>query len=97
MLYQHNTPYAETLETLDELYRAGHFSSFGLSSYSAWEVAQICELCDRHGWKKPDVYQGSYNALQRRARALPLPTRVWHRLLLFQPTGWWLAHWQVRA
>ena len=65
MSYQHNTPYAETLEAVNELYRAGHFSRFGLSNYSAWEVAQICELCDRHGWKKPDVYQGSYNALQR--------------------------------
>lgn len=62
---QHNTPYAETLEAVNDLYRAGHFFRFGLSNYSAWEVAQICELCDRHGWKKPDVYQGSYNALQR--------------------------------
>lgn len=61
----HDTPYAETLEAVNELYRAGHFTRFGISNYAAWEVAQICELCDRHGWKKPDAYQGVYNALHR--------------------------------
>jgi aflatoxin B1 aldehyde reductase len=31
----------------------------------AWEVAQICEICDRNGWIKPSVYQGIYNAIHR--------------------------------
>lgn len=61
----HETPYAETLEAVNELYKQGYFKRFGISNYAAWEVAQICELCDRHGWKKPDVYQGVYNALHR--------------------------------
>lgn len=61
----HETPYAETLEAVDGLYRAGYFRRFGISNYAAWEVAQICELCERHGWKKPDAYQGVYNALHR--------------------------------
>lgn len=50
---------------VNELHKAGHFTRFGISNYSAWEVAQICEMCDRNGWKKPDVYQGCYHALQR--------------------------------
>ncbi|KAI1378724.1 aldo/keto reductase [Hypoxylon crocopeplum] len=61
----HNTPYEETLEAVNELYKAGLFKRFGVSNYAAWEVAQICELCERNGWKKPDVYQGCYHALQR--------------------------------
>ncbi|KAF3765558.1 Aldo/keto reductase [Cryphonectria parasitica EP155] len=61
----HLTPYAETLEAVNELYKAGYFQRFGISNFSAWEVAQVCELCDRNGWKKPDVYQGVYNALHR--------------------------------
>ncbi|KAK7733302.1 hypothetical protein SLS53_008199 [Cytospora paraplurivora] len=61
----HATPYAETLEAVNELYKDGYFTRFGISNYAAWEVAQICELCERNGWKKPDVYQGVYNALQR--------------------------------
>ena len=28
-------------------------------------MAQVCELCKQNGWKKPDVYQGIYNALYR--------------------------------
>ena len=66
-LPQPNTPYEETLETINELYNAGYFQRFGISNYPAWEVAQICELCARNGWKKPDVYQGVYHALQRAA------------------------------
>lgn len=61
----HDVPYAETLEAVNELYKAGYFKRFGISNYAAWEVAQICELCERHGWKKPDAYQGVYNALHR--------------------------------
>ncbi|KAA6409414.1 MAG: Aldo keto reductase [Lasallia pustulata] len=61
----HNTPYEETLEAVNNLYKAGYFRRFGISNYTAWEVAQICELCQRNGWKKPDVYQGVYHALQR--------------------------------
>lgn len=63
--FQHNTPYAETLEAVNELYRAGLFNKFGICNFAAWEVAQICELCNQNGWKKPDIYQGAYSALQR--------------------------------
>lgn len=31
----------------------------------AWEVAEICEICEARGWVKPSVYQGIYNALNR--------------------------------
>lgn len=58
-------PYEETLEAANELYKAGYFKRFGICNYPAWEVAYICELCERNGWKKPDVYQGVYSALQR--------------------------------
>ena len=64
-LPDHNTPYEETLAAVDAMYRAGKFRRFGISTYAAWEVARICELCQRHGWKKPDVYSGLYNPLQR--------------------------------
>ncbi|KAF2429259.1 keto reductase [Tothia fuscella] len=59
------THFAETLEAVNDLYNAGAFKRFGICNYAAWEVAQICELCESHGWKKPDIYQASYNALHR--------------------------------
>ncbi|KAF2272826.1 aflatoxin b1-aldehyde reductase [Westerdykella ornata] len=68
-----NTPYAVTLKAVNDLYQAGHFTRFGISNYTAWEVAQISELCIANGWKRPDVYQGCYHALQRSVEPELLP------------------------
>lgn len=59
------TPYEETMRGVHELYKEGLFTRFAISNYQAWEVAQICEICERNGWVKPSVYQGVYNALFR--------------------------------
>ncbi|KAI0345670.1 aflatoxin B1-aldehyde reductase [Trametopsis cervina] len=37
----------------------------GLSNYASWEVAEIVGICERRGFKKPTVYQGIYNLLDR--------------------------------
>jgi len=60
-----STPYEVTLREVNNLHKEGFFRRFGISNYAAWEVAQICEICDRNGWIKPSVYQGVYNALHR--------------------------------
>ncbi|KAI9741134.1 MAG: hypothetical protein M1834_002847 [Cirrosporium novae-zelandiae] len=69
MFYLHGpdrkTPFEVTLRMVNELYKEGYFNRFGISNYMSWEVAQICEICDKHGWIKPTVYQGIYNALHR--------------------------------
>jgi aflatoxin B1 aldehyde reductase len=69
MWYMHapdrTTPYEVTFEEINNLHKQGKFKRLGISNYAAWEVAQICELCDRHGWIKPTVYQGVYNGLHR--------------------------------
>ncbi|QDS68303.1 hypothetical protein FKW77_010668 [Venturia effusa] len=59
------TPYEVTLKAVDDLYKEGYFDRFAVSNYMAWEVAQICEICERNGWVKPVAYQGVYNALHR--------------------------------
>ncbi|KAI1773867.1 NADP-dependent oxidoreductase domain-containing protein [Hypoxylon cercidicola] len=61
----HSVPYEDTLREVNNLYEQGYFRRFGISKYAAWEVAQICEICIRNNWKKPDVYQGAYCAVQR--------------------------------
>ncbi|KAI9878065.1 MAG: hypothetical protein M1830_002014 [Pleopsidium flavum] len=60
-----STPFEETMREVNNLYKEGYFSRFGLCNYMAWEVAQIQEICEKHGWIKPSVYQGVYNALLR--------------------------------
>lgn len=69
LLYLHapdlDTPIVRTLEACHALHAAGRFTAFGLSNYAAWQVAEVVELCRRHGWMEPVVYQGMYNALTR--------------------------------
>jgi len=60
-----STPFEVTMREVNNLYNQGHFKRFGISNFMAWEVAQICEVCDRNGWIKPTAYQGVYNALHR--------------------------------
>lgn len=69
MWYLHSpdrsTPFEVTMKEVNNLHKEGYFRRFGISNYAAWEVAQICEICDRNGWIKPTAYQGVYNALHR--------------------------------
>ncbi|KAK6514542.1 hypothetical protein TWF281_004740 [Arthrobotrys megalospora] len=57
--------YEVTLRAVNELHQEGYFARFGISNFAAWEVAQICEICDKNGWIKPSVYQGVYNCFIR--------------------------------
>ena len=63
------TPYIDTLRKVNNLHKEGYFDKFAISNYMAWEVAQICEICEAHGWVKPVVYQGIHNALNRTVEA----------------------------
>ena len=69
LLYLHSpdldTPIEQTLAACFELFQQGKFRHFGLSNFAAWQVAEVVELCRRHGWMEPEVYQGMYNALTR--------------------------------
>lgn len=59
------TPFEETCEAIDKAYREGKFKKFGLSNFTAGEVAQVLDICERRGFVKPSVYQGQYNPLVR--------------------------------
>ena len=80
----HNTPYEDTLREVNNLYQQGYFRRFGISNYSAWETAQICEICIRNGWKKPDVYQGVYNALHRAVEPELFPCLRYYNISFYE-------------
>jgi aflatoxin B1 aldehyde reductase len=69
ILYLHapdpNVPIMETLEAIQEIYKAGGFKEFGLSNYQSWEVVHIYHICKQNGWPLPTVYQGMYNCITR--------------------------------
>ncbi|OKL59013.1 hypothetical protein UA08_05683 [Talaromyces atroroseus] len=58
-------PFIDTLWEVNKLHEEGYFEKLGISNYQSWEVATICDICDQHGWVKPSVCQGIYNAFHR--------------------------------
>lgn len=61
------TPVISALEAMADLHEQGKYTEMGLSNFPAWMVAEVCELCDKHGWVKPTVFEGVYNPLTRKA------------------------------
>jgi aflatoxin B1 aldehyde reductase len=59
------TPIESTLSAVQELHDEGLFEEFGVSNFSAWQVAEASEIAARQGWIRPSVYQGMYNAITR--------------------------------
>ncbi|OQD82092.1 hypothetical protein PENANT_c023G04279 [Penicillium antarcticum] len=59
------TPFAETLEAVNQLHKEGKFVQLGLSNFTSFEVAEICTLCAANGWVRPTIYQAMYNAITR--------------------------------
>ncbi|KAG2139311.1 NADP-dependent oxidoreductase domain-containing protein [Suillus clintonianus] len=62
-----SVPIKDTLRAIHELHSEGLFEEFGVSNYNAWEVAEMVGIAETNGWVRPTVYQGPYNALERRA------------------------------
>lgn len=58
-----SVPFAETLGEVDKLHKEGKFVELGLSNYTAFEVAEIVNICNERGWVRPTIYQGMYNAI----------------------------------
>ncbi|KAJ4292586.1 hypothetical protein N0V90_009249 [Kalmusia sp. IMI 367209] len=68
-----SVPFEKTLGAIDELYKEGKFKQFGLSNYTAFEVAEIVMICREKGWIRPTVYQGVYNAITRSIESELIP------------------------
>ncbi|KAH9902143.1 aldo/keto reductase [Xylariomycetidae sp. FL2044] len=83
------TPFTEPCEAMDEAYRAGKIKAWGLCSYTAAEVEQICGICEQRGLVKPSVYEGHYNLLVRGMEEDLLPVLRKHGMAFhaFSPAG----------
>ncbi|KAK4206077.1 NADP-dependent oxidoreductase domain-containing protein [Rhypophila decipiens] len=61
------TPVEETAAAFDRQFREGKFEKLGLCNYDAAGLAEYVAACEKHGFIKPSVYQGCYNALYRKS------------------------------
>ncbi|KAL1858805.1 hypothetical protein VTK73DRAFT_7793 [Phialemonium thermophilum] len=78
ILYLHaadrTTPFADTLSAIDKLHKAGKFVRFGLSNFTAFEVAEVVMTCKYNNWVRPTVYQAMYNCITRGIEPELVPT-----------------------
>jgi Aldo/keto reductase family len=59
--------HADRIDTVgrSRLHDEGLIEGFGVSNFSAWQVAEASEVAVRHRWIRPSVYQGMYDAITR--------------------------------
>ena len=58
-------PVEETLETMQELVRAGKVRFPAVSNYAAWQVCEILWICEKRGYQPYFISQPMYNLLAR--------------------------------
>jgi len=61
----YDVPIEETLTVMDELVRSGKVRWVGTSNYASWQVCEILNLANRHGYKPPTIAQQMYNLIAR--------------------------------
>ncbi|KAI0596388.1 NADP-dependent oxidoreductase domain-containing protein [Biscogniauxia sp. FL1348] len=93
------TPFAETLEALDKLHKAGKFVQLGLSNFTAAEVAEVVMTCKYNGWVRPTVYQGMYNIITRGidAELIPACRRYGLDIVVYNPIAGGLFSGKVKS
>ncbi|KAI0133989.1 aflatoxin B1 aldehyde reductase member 3 [Xylariales sp. AK1849] len=93
------TPFEETLGALDKLHKAGKFVRLGLSNYTAFEVAEAVLICRQHGWVRPTIYQGMYNAITRGidAELIPACRRYGLDIVVYNPIAGGLFSGKIKS
>ncbi|KAH9907058.1 NADP-dependent oxidoreductase domain-containing protein [Xylariomycetidae sp. FL2044] len=103
ILYIHaadrSTPFAETLESLDKLHKAGKFVRLGVSNFTAAEVAEAVMICKYNGWVRPTIYQGMYNAITRgiEAELIPVCRRYGLDIVVYNPVAGGLFSGKIKS
>jgi len=69
-----SVPLSSTLAGVNEVYKKGYFTRFGLSNYQAKDVEAVYNHCKENGYVLPSVYQGNYSAVARKQDTLLFPT-----------------------
>jgi 1-deoxyxylulose-5-phosphate synthase len=70
------TPIEETMETLNDVVRAGKARYIGASSMYAWQFAEAQHTAERHGWTKFVSMQNHYNLVYREEEREMIPQCV---------------------
>jgi aflatoxin B1 aldehyde reductase len=72
---------------------------FGISNFTAFEVAEIVLTCEHNGWVRPTVYQAMYNAITRsiEAELVPACRRYGLDLVVYNPIAGGLFSGKIKS
>lgn len=77
------TPFVETVEAMDQAWREGKFARFGLSNFTAEEVEEIIQICEKEGLNKPTAYQCKYSIIARGSESELFPVLRKHGISFY--------------
>jgi aflatoxin B1 aldehyde reductase len=103
ILYLHapdrSVPFAEALEAMDKLHKAGKFVKFGISNYTSFEVAEIVMTCKYNNWVRPTIYQAMYNVITRGidAELIPACRRYGLDIVVYNPIAGGLFSGKIKS
>jgi len=88
--YDALTPVEETLQTLDDLVRAGKLRYTGVSNFSGWHLMKSLAASDRHGWNRHVAHQAYYSLIGRDYEWELMPLGVEQKVsaIVWSPLGW---------
>jgi aryl-alcohol dehydrogenase-like predicted oxidoreductase len=88
--YDATTPVEETLQTLDELVRAGKIRYTGVSNFSGWHLMKSLAISDRYGWNRHVAHQAYYSLIGRdyEWELMPLGLEQKVSAIVWSPLGW---------
>jgi aflatoxin B1 aldehyde reductase len=66
----YETPFKDTLEKCDELWRKEKFNFLGISNHSDKQLLEIIDICDKENYVIPRYYQGMYNLISRKVESI---------------------------
>jgi len=84
-----DTPVEETVRAYEDLIRMGKVLYWGVSEWSAGQIAEACRIADATGGYRPISNQPSYSIMRRQieAEVLPESQRLGLGQLVFSPLG----------
>ena len=80
----------ETLQTLDDLVRAGKIRYPGVSNFSGWHLMKSLAVSDRYGWNRYVAHQAYYSLIGRdyEGELMPLGLEQKVSAIVWSPLGW---------
>jgi len=84
------TPIEETLQTLDDLIKAGKIRYIGASNFSGWHLMKSLAISDRYGLPRHVAHQAYYSLIGRDYESELMPLGIDQKVsaVVWSPLGW---------